>query len=296
MAYKHTSRTSRFYVGTSDTTMENKVNNLMTAVAAWLSGRDDCAPLTASRTIDGESKVLKGIRFYDTEDQFRLCISAQSDSNNPSTGSSASINMAGRRADGTFVNRGHGGYYDSLTWDMDFPILYNNPNTGLEVREDLFTNTTDATKFIKRIELRPIVDGERYSTNNVWFFYSKCVNVFNSDSSWVYWYGNNRNYKREFKYHDVSDGSFPASGYYTYPWLPFRANGPSGNYAIAASLSMVNDRDSNNVSFAAHLLDDSTLYRIILNGTIHDPDVGATITLSGVKFMALGDGLFVRMT
>lgn len=294
MAYKHTSRTSRFYVGTSDTTMEDKVNNLTTVVAAWLSGRDDCAPLTTSITIDGESKVLKGIRFYDTDDQFRLFISAQSNSNNPSTGSSATISMAGRIADGTFVSR-QGGYHDTLTWGTDFPILYNKPNTGLEVREDCFTNTTDATKFIKRIELRPIVDGERYSTNNVRFFYSKCTNIFDSDSSWVYWYGN-PSYGYEFKRHDVSDRGFPAKGYYTYPWLPFRANGPSGNYAVAASLSIIDDRNDNNVSFAAHLLDDSTLYRIILNGTIHDPDVGATITLSGVKFMALGDGLFVRMT
>lgn len=295
MAYKHTSRTSRFYVGTSDTTMEDKVNNLTTAVAAWLSGRDDCAPLTASTTIDNESKVLKGIRFYDTDDQFRLFISAQSGSNNPSTGSSAAINLAGRRADGTFVSRGHGGYLDSLTWGTDFPILYNKPNTGLEVREDCFTNTTDATKFIKRIELRPIVDGERYSTNNVRFFYSKCTNIFDSDSSWVYWYGN-QTYGYEFRRHDVSNTSFPDKGYYVYPWLPFRAKGPSGNYAVAASLSIVDDRNDSNVSFAAHLLNDSTLYRIILNGTIHHPDVGATITLSGVKFMALGDGLFVRMT
>lgn len=296
MAYTHTTRNTSIYVGTSDDTMEAKINNLVAKVASWLSGKDDCSPLTRAFTVDGESKTLKAVKFADANDNFRLTFFPSGASTTPSTGCNLEMSMSYRKTDGSFGGATSLNNAEYLTFSKTFSILNNNPNTGLYIREDTFTNKT-SSKVLKRIEFRPVAGSDISTTTSMYIMYAPLSNVCGNDVSEGFCFGSSQYGLPQWKRYKAD-----AFVSYTYgTWSPFLFNGssPNGNYAICSGLSAVitaNSYGVTTVSEAWNVIDDSTLYAIRINGSEHKPELGATITISGSKFMSLGDGIFIRLT
>ena len=297
MAYTHTTRNTSIYVGTSDNTMEAKINDLVVKVASWLSGTDDCSPLTREFTVDGESKTLKAIKFADANDNFRLTFYPSTGSASPSTGCNLEMTMSYRKPDGSFAGGTEYNTSEYLTYGKVFPILNNNSLTGLYIREDIFTNKTNS-KVLKRIEFRPIIGGNISVDVKLYFMYTMSFSsVVGSENVEGFCFGSSQYGSPSWKKHK-GDGF---NSYTTEMWCPLspNQNSPAGNYAIAAGVSAIlssNSYGTITVHEAWNVIDESTLYKIILNGSICNLENGATITFSGVKFMSLGDMIFIRLT
>lgn len=297
MAYTHTTRNTSIYVGTSDDTMEAKINNLVAKVASWLSGKDDCSPLTRAFTVDGESKTLKAVKFADANDNFRLTFLPSDGSASPSTGCNLVMTMSYRQPNGSFTGATSANNVELLTYNLNFPILNNTSSTGLYISEDTFTNKTNS-KVLKRIEIRPITGGNISIDVKMYIMYTVSLsNVLGSEIVEGFCFGSPQYGIPMWKKHNGTNFTSYSYGM----WSPLSSNGPnpSGNYAVAVGVSAIYSTTSYStvtVHEAWNVIDESTLYKIILNGSFYNTGFGTTITISGSKFMSLGDGIFIRLT
>lgn len=280
MSYKYTTTSTDVYVGSADSTLTSKINGLMNSLSAYVFAGHEVKDIsvTVSSNTDNVKAIEIGGGYY-------FYISPSSGSSTIDTGDDAYVSVTNKKLNGDWsTTQLH------LAYSNAFKILYNSKNTGLRVTTHKFTDSSDGSRNLVVYDFLPISNGElgSYSCR---FGSFPTKDYFSGLTGTTVYLKSSSN--EEFgKFHHMGNGSDTThrivfSGGDVYP---------PGNYAIASGVNLLEYiNNPTSTSMYRHVVDESVLYGIWMNGDRSWLDIGSSVTIAGAKFTALGAGYFVRM-
>ena len=294
MGYKYTTRSAIIAVGTSDETMADKINNLVTGIQRFIWNNNTAeAPFTASTTVDGMTTQLRGISFPDTNDNVRLYISPDGGAATVHTGSKMSMYMAAKESTGSFklITSTSYAIVGANNSEIDaFNILYNAEGMGIYIKEHKFTNSNSGGKSFSVYEIKPSVSGTVPESAFCTFGVIPTSDYFTGNSSELF-------LKKSYLYGGETYYHMPGTVRVFYSEVTGGTIYPSGNYALASGYYFLSTNNPNFMSdFYRVAVDDSTLYRIVINGSAPGYTMGASIKISGSEFISIGSNMYVRIS
>lgn len=290
MGYKYTTRSETITVGTSDETMADKINNLVTGIQRFIwNSLNTEAPYTVSYIVENSSTQLRGISFPGTNDNVRLVILPTSNSATPSKGCDATIYALPKNVNGSFTDPGNWPIVDSSSSSY-FSILYNSAGKGIYIKEHKFTNSQSGEKSFSVYEIKPSINGTVSDTYFATFGVIPTSDYFTGNSSELF-------LKKPYLHGGETFYYAPGKFLTLYSYVTGGDIYPSGNYALASGYYFVNTNNSNFMSdFYRVAVDDSTLYRIVINGSAPGYTMGASIKISGSEFISIGSNMYIRIS
>ena len=294
MGYKYTTRSAKITVGTSDKTMADKINNLVTGIQRFIWNDSTAeAPFTVSITVEGATTQLRGISFPDTNDNARLYIRPFNQSDTVSSGSKMYMYMTPKLSTGSFNDTTATSCaivgYSSSEPDA-FDILHNAEGMGIYIKEYKFTNSNSSGKSFSVYEIKPLISGTVTDSAFATFGVIPTSDYFTGNSSELI-------LKKSYLYGGEAFYYVPGAFLVLYSCVTGGKIYPSGNYALASGYYFLNTNNENFMSdFYRVAVDDSTLYRIVINGSAPGYAMGASIKISGSEFISIGSNMYVRIS
>lgn len=280
MSYKYTTTSTDIYVGTSDSTLTSKINGLMNSLGAYVfAGKtvEDITTTVGSATVNVKAiEIGGGYYFYITPAHGESTIDS---------GDDAYVSVTTKTLTGNWSET-----QLRLAYSNAFKILYNSTKTGLRVTTHKFTDSSDGSRNLVVYDFLPILNGElgSYSCR---FGLFPTKDYFSGITGTTLYLKSSSN--EEFgKFHHMYNG------YDTTHRIVFSGGDvyPPGNYAIASGVNLLEYiNNTTSTSMYRHVVDESVLYGIWMNGDRSWLDIGSSVTIAGAKFMALGTGYFIRM-
>lgn len=282
MSYKYTTTSTDIYVGTSDSTLTSKINGLMNSLSAYVFAGHTVKDIsiTVSSTTDTVKAIEIGGGYY-------FYISPSTTSSTIDTGDDAFVYVTNKKLNGDWSTLSP----HNLTRTYSFPILYNSNKTGLRVTTHKFTDSSNESRNLVIYEFLPISNGEpgSYSCR---FGSFPTKDYFSGLTGTTLYLQSTSSDSLFGEFYHMNGGSNTKhmiifSGGKVYP---------HGNYAIASGVNLLeNATNTNATSMYRHVVDESVLYGIWMNGDRSWLDIGSSVTIAGSKFTALGAGYFIRM-
>lgn len=290
MAYKYTKKTTDVYVGTNDETLADKIKALNIKINKVLNPSSTAEPPdTFTSKVDNVADVT--LTAVPIGDKYRLGIAPWDASSTLPNGGKASLGLYFPAINGTysFSNRSLLQTNDNVG-TAAFPILYNTPSTGIRIETMTFSDSVNSSNTMQLYKLSPILNGE---VGNLWV----CLGLlptkeyFSEVASTTVYAGGNTNGVNGFHYYrEGADSRHDVifSGGTQYP---------VGDYAIASGVNLLSLTGINKTAVMyRHVVNDAVMYGIWINGTQHVIDPGSSMTISGSKFISIGNGYFVRIS
>lgn len=280
MSYKYTTTSTDVYVGSADRTLTSKINGLMNSLSAYVFAGHEVKDIsvTVSSNTDNVKAIEIGGGYY-------FYIRPSSASSTIATGDDAYVSVTNKKLNGDWSATEL-----RLAYSNAFKILYNSANTGLRVTTHKFTDSSDGSRNLVVYDFLPISNGVlgSYSCR---FGSFPTKDYFSGLTGTTVYLQSSSN--EEFgKFHHIYNGSdtthrivFSGGDIY-----------PPGNYAIASGVNLLEYiNNATSTSMYRHVVDESVLYGIWMNGVRSWLDIGSSVTIAGAKFTALGTGYFIRM-